>query len=71
MRPRRLDPTKRWLSFLANHREVVVAFDFFTVPTLTSRLLYCFFVIEHERCRILHFNVTHHPTTDWVNTHSG
>jgi hypothetical protein len=38
---------KRWLAFLQNHREVIVAFDFFTVPTLTFRLLYCFFVIEH------------------------
>jgi hypothetical protein len=66
MRPRGIDPAKRWLSFLANHREVMVAFDFFTVPTLTFRLLYCFFVIEHERRKILHFNVTGHPTADWV-----
>jgi len=36
------------------------------VPTLTFRLLYCFFVIEHDRRRILHFNVTRHPTSDWV-----
>jgi hypothetical protein len=41
MRPRRLDPAKRWLSFLANHGEVIVAFGFFTVPTLTFGLLYC------------------------------
>ena len=40
--------------------------DFFTVPTLTFRLLYCFFVIGHGRRRILHFNVTRHPTSDWV-----
>src|ERR1700687_2685665 len=66
MRPRRGDPAKRWLSFLANHREVIVAFDFFTVPTLTFRLLYCFFVIEHGRRRILHFNVTPHPTAEWI-----
>src|ERR1700687_1830461 len=66
VRPRRLDPAKRWLSFLANHREVIVAFDFFTVPTLTFRFLYCFFVIEHESRRILHFNVTRHPTAEWV-----
>jgi hypothetical protein len=60
------DPAKRWLAFLANHREVIVAFDFFTVPTLTFQLLYCFFVIEHGRRRLLHFNVTRHPTADWV-----
>ena len=47
-------------------RLVIVAFDFFTVPTLTFQLLYCFFVIEHGRRRILHCNVTRHPTADWV-----
>jgi putative transposase len=66
MRPRRGDPAKRWLSFLANHREAIAAFDFFTVPTLTFQLLYCFFVIEHGRRRLLHFNITRHPTSDWV-----
>ena len=60
------DPGNRWLAFLQNHREVIVAFDFFTVPTLTFQLLYCFFVIEHGRRRILHCNVTRHPTADWV-----
>ena len=55
---RRGDPSRRWLAFLQNHREVVVAFDFFTVPTLTFQLLYCFFVIEHGRRRILHCNLT-------------
>ena len=60
------DPSKRWLAFLQNHREVIVAFDFFTVPTLTFQLLYCFFVIEHGRRRILHFNVTRHPSAEWV-----
>lgn len=61
---RRNDPHKHWLAFLANHREVIVGMDFFTVPTLTFRLLYCFFVIEHGRRRILHSNVTAHPTAD-------
>jgi putative transposase len=51
---------------LQNHREVIAAFDFFTVPTVTFPLLYCFFVIEHRRRRILRFNVTDHPTTEWV-----
>jgi transposase InsO family protein len=60
------DPGKRWLTFLANHREAIVAMDFFTVPTLTFQLLYCFFVIEHGRRRILHFNVTSKPTSEWV-----
>src|ERR1017187_11033048 len=63
---RRGDPAKRWLAFLHNYREAIVAFDFFTVPSLTFRLLYCFFVIEHGRRKILHFNVTAHPTAEWV-----
>src|SRR6516164_7111842 len=57
---------KRWLAFLNNHREVIAAFAFFTVPSLTFRILYCFFVIEHGRRRILHFNVTEHPASDWI-----
>ena len=57
---------KRWLPFLNNHREVLAAFDFFTVPTLNFRRLYCFFVIEHGRRRILHFHCTEHPTANWI-----
>jgi putative transposase len=63
---RRGDPGKRWLAFLANHREAIVAMDFFAVPTLTFKILYCFFVIEHGRRKVLHFNITSHPTSDWV-----
>jgi putative transposase len=63
---RRSDPSRRWLAFLRNHREAIVAFDLFTVPTLAFQVLYCFFVIEHARRRILHFNVTRHPSADWV-----
>jgi putative transposase len=60
------DARKSWSAFLRNHREVITAMDFFTVPTLTFRVLYCFFVIEHGRRRILHFNVTEHPTGLWI-----
>jgi putative transposase len=45
---------RRWLSFLRNHREAIAAMDFFTVPTLTFGVLYCFFVIGHDRRKILH-----------------
>jgi transposase InsO family protein len=54
------------MAFLINHREAIAAMDFFTVPTLTFGVLYCFFVIAHDRRRILHFNVTRHPTSAWV-----
>jgi putative transposase len=60
------DLGQRWLTFLKNHREAIAAVDFFTVPTATFRVLYCFFVIGHGRRRILHFNVTEHPTSPWI-----
>jgi len=63
---RRGDPAKRWLAFLRNHREAIVACDFCTVPTVTFKRLYCFFVIEHGRRKILHYNATSHPTSEWV-----
>jgi transposase InsO family protein len=60
------DPAKRWLAFLRNHKEAIAAMDFFTVPTVTFSVLYCFFIISHDRRRILHFNVTKHPTSLWI-----
>jgi transposase InsO family protein len=51
---------------LSNHREAIAAMDFFIVPTLTFGVLYGFFVIAHNRRRILHCNVTRHPTSTWV-----
>ena len=57
---------KQGLAFLNNHREIIAAFDFFTVPTLKFRTLYCFFVIEHGRRRVLHVNCTEHPTSNWI-----
>lgn len=63
---RRGDPGKKWVAFLRNHREAIVALDFFTVPTATFRVLYCFLMIEHGCRGILHFNVTRHPSANWV-----
>ena len=64
--PRDPEPAKSWLAFLRNHREASAAMDFFTVPTITFGVLYCFFIIAHDRRRILHFNVTKHPTSLWI-----
>src|ERR1700741_4398815 len=64
--PKDPDPVKRWLTFLRNHREAIAAMDFFTVPTLTFGVLYCFFVISHDRRKILHCNVTRNPNALWV-----
>jgi hypothetical protein len=67
------DTAKRLGAFLHNHGEVIVAFDFFTVPTVTFQLLfYCFFVIEHGRRKNLHCNMTRHQQDQGaaVNSHS-
>lgn len=65
--PKDTEPAKRWATFLDNHREAIAAMDFFTVPTSTFGVLYCFFVIAHDRRRILRWNVTRHPTAAWVS----
>jgi len=43
------DAVERWKAFLRNHREVLAAMDFFTVPTVTFSVLYVFFIIDHGR----------------------
>ena len=65
-RPPEPDQLKRWRAFLHNHKEVIAAMDFFTVPTLSLRVLYGFFVIDHGRRHIVHFNATFTPTAAWV-----
>src|SRR6516164_2039330 len=47
------DPARRWLVFLRYYRGAIAAMDFFTVPTLTFGVLYCLFVIDHDRRKIL------------------
>jgi putative transposase len=64
--PRDPEPAKRWLAFLRNRREAIAAMDLFTVPTITFGVLYCFFIIGHDRRRIVNFNVTSHPTAGWI-----
>jgi putative transposase len=64
--PKKPDASRRWKAFLSNHREAIAAMDFFTVPTLGFSVLYCFFVIAHDRRRILHFNVTRRPNSFWI-----
>ncbi len=64
--PRKTETVKRGLAFLRNHWEAIVAMNFFTGPTITFGVLYCFFVIAHSRRRILHLNVARHPTSLWA-----
>ena len=62
----RKPPSQTWRTFLDNHLHQIVAVDFFVVPTLTFRVLFVFVVLAHDRRRILHFNVTSHPTAEWT-----
>ena len=55
-----------WRTFLKNHLDVTAACDFFTVPTLTFKMLYCFVILSHDRRKIIHINVTQHPTAEWT-----
>lgn len=64
--PRTHDPKQRWLTFVHNHAQVIVACDFFVVVTATFRTLYVFVMMELSSRRILHHNVTPHPTAEWT-----
>ncbi len=66
MPPRRKPPSQTWRTFLRNHSKGLVSIDFFFVPTVTFRLLYVFVVLEHERRRIVLFNVTDGPSARWT-----
>jgi putative transposase len=59
-------PHQRWMTFLRNHRDVIAGMDFFVVPTVRFTLLYVWFIIDHGRRRVLHFNVTGYPSARWV-----
>jgi transposase InsO family protein len=63
---RRKPPSPTWRAFLENHASQIAAVDFFTVPTATFRILFIFVVLAHDRRRVLHFNVTEHPTAAWT-----
>jgi len=63
---RRNPPSQTWRTFLENHVKDTVSIDFFTVPTIRFQVLYVFLVLAHDRRRILHFNVTAHPTAEWT-----
>jgi putative transposase len=62
----RKPPSQTWRTFLENHLAQLVSIDFFTVPTIRFQVLYVFLVLAHDRRRILHFNVTAHPTAEWT-----
>src|SRR5713101_2630101 len=63
---RRKPPSQTWRAFLKNHAKDLIAVDFFTVPTATFRILFVLVVLSHDRRRLVHFNVTEHPTAGWT-----
>jgi putative transposase len=58
--------SQTWRTFLANHVSQIVSIDFFTVHTLWFEILFVFVVVAHHRRRVIHFNVTAHPTAEWT-----
>ncbi len=57
-------PTRR--AFLDNHVKDLVSVDVFVVPAVAFKVLFVFIVLAHARCRIVHFNITEHPTAQWT-----
>jgi putative transposase len=62
----RKPPSPTWKTFLKNHVQDLVALDFFVVPTVMYKVLFVLLILDHERLRIVHVNVTEHPTAEWT-----
>ena len=65
MRGRR-PPWQSWKTFLQNHAEAIAAIDMCVVPTVTFEPLFAFVVLGHGRRQLLWFEVTRHPTAEWL-----
>ncbi len=63
---RRGPPSQTWRTFLENHAKEIIALDFFPVPSATFRILFVLIMLSHDRRRVLHVNVTAHPTAAWT-----
>ena len=59
-------PSQNWKTFLRNHAQAIVAIDLCVVPTLTFDRLFAFLVLGHDRRQLLWFEVTRHPTAEWL-----
>jgi transposase InsO family protein len=64
--PGKRPTSQRWGTFVRNHAQAIIACDFCVAITATFRILYVFVVIEHATRRLLHVNVTAHPTASWT-----
>src|SRR5713101_4812975 len=59
-------PSQSWKTFFRNHAQAIAAIDLFVVPTLTFERLFAFLVLGHDRRQLLWFEVTRHPTAEWL-----
>jgi transposase InsO family protein len=66
MKRARGPPSQSWKTFLQNHAEAIAAIDMCVVPTLTFERLFVFVVLGHGRRQLLWFEVTRHPTAEWL-----
>jgi len=62
----RKPPSPAWKAFLNNHVRDLVSIDFFVVPTVRNKVLFVLVVLAHHRSRVVHINVTEHPTAQWT-----
>jgi putative transposase len=60
------DPKQRWMTFVRNHAQAIIASDFFVMVTATFQLVYVLVILEVGTRRIRHMNVTLHPTAEWT-----
>jgi len=65
-RPKRGPSSQRWMAFVRNHAEGILACDFFITVTASFRVLYVFLIMEVGTRRIAHVNVAAHPTAGWA-----
>jgi putative transposase len=63
-RPRRDSLT--WRTFLKNQADAIWSCDFCVQPTVRFTTLYLFVVMELGSRKVVHVNVTEHPSLDWV-----
>ena len=57
---------QHWKTFLKNHSAEIISLDFFVVPTITFKVLHVLVFLSHDRRKIIHFNVTDHPSSEWA-----
>lgn len=58
--------SERWMTFVRNHAKATLACDFFVTATANLRMLYVLVIMEIGTRRIIHFNVTDRPTSEWT-----